>query len=144
LAGTEGYAVINSTVAVFAKLGKAKTGLAAYEDDEAAEACVQRRLEQFLTEPGVINEVTVGTFAPELDDKGNKKVIKGGDEFAGFSMNARRFVEGGQPDFYEGIFVIGRAGRAIFRLTFISQGTVPRDDVQAMTQDVVRRLERGQ
>lgn len=136
----QGYAIIDSDVAVLQKTAAARKALNAYQDEDAAEACTQTIFEEFLAESGVTTEVSVGSFSPELDDKGSKKVIKGGDEFAGFSVSARRFVEGGEPQFFEAIVVVGRVGRGTFQLTFISTGTVPLADVQDMVQTLVKRL----
>lgn len=138
---SEGYAIINSEVAVLRNTAAAKKALDAYQGEAAAEACTHTLFAEFLTQPGLTTEVTVGSFSPELDDKGSKKVIKGGDEFVGFSVGARRVVEGGEPQFLEAIVVIGRVGRGTFHLTYITTGVVPVDDVQAMTQAVVKRLE---
>ncbi len=141
LGESQGYAVIDNEVAVLKNTAGAKRALNAYQDEEAARGCMGRRLNDFFASAGATTEVSVGSFAPELDDKGNKLVIKGGDEFAGFSASVRRSAEGGQPQFFEAIVVIGRVGRSVFELEFISSGTVPNDDVQAMTQSVVTRLQ---
>jgi hypothetical protein len=138
---SQGYAIINSEVALLRNTAAAKKALDAYQDEAAAEACTRTVFAKFLTQPGVTTEVDVGSFSPELDDKGSKKVIKGGDEFVGVSVGARRFVEGGEPQFLEAIVVIGRVGRSTFHLTLITTGVAPVDDVQAMTQAVVKRLD---
>jgi hypothetical protein len=139
----QAYAIIGSEVAVLDGVADAKTVLDAYQDEDLAEVCVQALFEAVVAQPGVTTEVSTSAFAPELDDKGNEKVIKGGSEYAGYSASLRQFAEGGEPQFYEAVLIVGRVGRAILRIRAISLGTVPIDDMQEMTQVMVRRLKQA-
>ena len=139
----QGYAIIFNEVAVLNKASKAKRVIKAHRDEGAMEPCIQAIIEGFLAEENVVIESTFSSFSPELDDKGSTKVVKGGNEYAGYSGSVRRSVAGGQPQFFEATVVFGRVGRAVFELRFVTTGTAPTDDVQAMMQAVVTRLKRA-
>src|SRR5687768_12769282 len=140
----QGYANIHSGVAVLPKAGKAKKVLNAFQDG-AAVACIEDTFAAYLTQPGLTVEIlSAGDFSPERDDfeRGNKKVVKGGDEFAGISASINRSVEGGPPQEFQAIAVFGRVGRAVFQLRFVATGTI-QDLVQDLMQTVVTRLKKA-
>jgi hypothetical protein len=139
LNSTTGYAVIENTVAVLPSEKKAKQAMAAYSDEDTAEVCMQARFEESFTETGITTSVSMGSFDPEMDPKGNEKVIKGGDEFLGFGGGVRRSA-GGAPQFFEVQVVLAREGRAVTQLAIVTQGTIPRDDMEQMLQTVVTRM----
>jgi len=140
LGDTEGYAQIESTVAVLNTEKRAKQAMAAYRKVGAGTACVMARLEDAFTETGVTTSVDVGKFAPELDDKGSTRVITGGDEFLGFSGSIRR-TAGGAPQLFDSQVVLARDGRAVTQLVMVTSGTIPRADAQRMLQAVVGRMD---
>lgn len=132
-----GYAFIQNAVAVMPSAAQAKKAMKAYSDEAAAEACFQARFEELFAEPGITTSISMGSFAPEEDDKGNAKVIEGGDDFLGFSGSVRRSQGGGAPQFFEVQAVLAREGRAVTQLVIVAGGTIPRDDAQQMLQTVI-------
>jgi hypothetical protein len=134
-----GYALIQSSVAVLPSAKRAKKAMAAYANRSAATACIEARVTEAFTEPGIDTTVSAGTFTPETDDKGGTKVIDGGDQFLGFAGPIRR-TAGGAPQLFEYQIVLAREGRAVAMLTMVAQGSIPRDDAQRMLQTVVTRM----
>lgn len=132
-------AYIQSDVAVLASAGKAKKAMKAYRDEDAAEACLGARFTEDLTQPGIETTVSLSAYAPELDDKGNAKVIEGGDELLGFGGAIQR-TAGGPVQNFEVQTVLVREGRALARLVFLAQGAIPQDEVQQMIQTTVDNL----
>lgn len=134
------FGIIQSNVAVLSKARESKQILDAYQDEDPAEACLLTVFEEFLAAPGITTEISVSSYRPELDDKGDKKVIKGGDEFAGFAVNVTRSQPGGQPQHMEGSVVLARVGRGVSQLLVLTTGVAPQDEVQDMVQVMVKRL----
>ena len=134
------FGVIQSNVSVLPNPRESKQILDAFQDEDPAEECLLSVFGEILNGPGITTEISVSSYAPELDDKGNKSVIKGGDEYAGFAVNVTRSQAGGQPQFMEGVVVLGRVGRGVAQLVALTTGVVPQDEVQDMVQLMVKRL----
>lgn len=137
----DGYALLQSTAAVFAKAGRAESVYDLYRGAKA-KRCIAALLEATFAQPGVTVDVQIGTFHPELDDKGSKKVIQGGDAFVGYAGGVRADA-GGEPHFYEFAAVVTRAGRGIGRVLVVNSGAVPSDDLQRFTQKIVETLDQA-
>ena len=135
----DAYSLIRSGAAVFPKVKKAKKTLSRFAGDDA-EACFAQGIEDGLAQPNTTVEVSIGTFDPELDDKGEEKIITGGDDFLGYAGSAR-VSSGGEPVFYEFVTVYTRVGRGVAMLFVVNTGAVPTDDVNGFVQLEVDRLQ---
>ena len=142
------FGLIQSNVAVLKNTRTSKRVLNAFQDEEAGEACVLALFEQFLASPGVTNELAVESYEPQLNDKGNKTVIKGGDEYAGFDVSITRSQPGGEAQYMNGIVVLARVGRGVAQLVTINTVLAAGDSyececTQDMLQTMVKRLARA-
>jgi hypothetical protein len=134
------FGLIQSNVSVMPSTRASKQVLDAFQDEDAGAACVLAAFDLFLSAPGVTTEISVASYEPQLDGKGSKTVIKGGHEYAGFSVNVNRSQAGGETQFMEGVVVLARVGRGVAQLVAITTGVVPHDEVQDMVQIMVKRL----
>jgi len=135
----DAYSLIRSGAAIFPKVGKAKKTMSRWAGDDA-EACFAQGIEDGLAQPGATVDVSIGTFAPELDDKGEEDIITGGDDFLGYAGSARVSADG-ESVFYEFQNVYLRVGRGLAMLFVVNTGAIPTDDVNELVQLEVDRLQ---
>jgi hypothetical protein len=138
--GTAGFSQVVSSVSVLPTEKKAKQVVSAYAKEKDAEACIEAELVEFFGDDETPIDVSVGAFSPELDDKGSREIITGGDQFLGYAGGLRRGAEGSQAQFYEFEYVVARVGRAALQLVIINSGAIPRADAQRWLQTMVTRL----
>jgi len=136
------FGVVNDGVAVFPRAAKAKSVFNAYRRPAAAE-CLGARIERIFTGPGInVSVSSLSSFRPQLDDKGNERIIEGGDAFFGYGAQVRTDA-GGEPRFFEVVFTGARVGRSVTQIFLASGGVVPRGSIEGTLQAVVERLEAG-
>jgi len=128
-----GGALINNKVTVFKSARGAKRAYAAYAAPQSAE-CFRLTYEEIfleqLDDPDASVDISVDEYDPDL-----------GDAAVGYEIEIQASAQGESNTFYIDIEV-ARVGRAIEGFAFFNSGNPPpSDDVVAMTEAGVGRLE---